>query len=158
MSLTKTTFHPMRALLYLSVIILFPVFMACGESGTEKESCEVADSFATAYFNWNYKKALKYTHPASRKWVVYAATQVKQEDVDILRGMDEPTAIEITDYTRDEKNDSLMHVTVRINNFLTMDTIGTSGHIMKEGEFVLALVCIKGKWLVKLDELPRPLK
>lgn len=158
MLLTRIAFHRMKALFILSVTAIFPLFMACGAFDTDKDSSEIADSFATAYFNYDYHKSLKYVHPTSRKWIVYAASQVRQEDVDMLRSMAEPPTIEIEEHTRDKENDSLVHIIVKVSNFFNMDTIGTSGHMVQDAKFSLPVLYAKGKWLVRLDELPRPIR
>uniref|UniRef100_A0AB33J1D1 Lipoprotein n=1 Tax=Prevotella sp. GTC17259 TaxID=3236795 RepID=A0AB33J1D1_9BACT len=148
----------MKALLVLSLIAVFSLFLACGEFNTDSKGSEVADSFATAYFNYDYHKSLKYVHPTSWKWIVYAASQVRQEDVDMLRSMAEPPTIEIEEHTRDKVNDSLVYITVKVSNFFNMDTIGTSGHMVQDARFSLPVLYAKGKWLVRLDELPRPIR
>mgnify|MGYP007000016486 CR=1 FL=1 len=55
------------------------------------------DSFANNYFNWHFPKAVKYCTQESERWLRYAASNVNETDVELLRQKPEDASIEITD-------------------------------------------------------------
>ena len=65
--------------------------------GEEDQLKETVDTFASAYFNWHYKDALQLVDSASRKWIIYAASNVHQADIDLLRAMPEGATFHIKD-------------------------------------------------------------
>lgn len=65
--------------------------------GDEDQLENDIDSFATYYFNWQFPKTLKYCTQSSEPWLRYAASNVHQADVDLLRTKAEDATIEIND-------------------------------------------------------------
>ena len=53
--------------------------------GDEDQLENDIDSFATYYFNWQFPKTQKYCTQSSEPWLRYAASNVHQADVDLLR-------------------------------------------------------------------------
>ena len=84
------------------------------------------------------------------QWLRYAASNVHQEDVDILRAQDEGASHEINEIVYN-KDDSTAYARITVRNFLQMDTIGTAGHIVKEAQIRIPLVLRNKKWLVKME-------
>ena len=103
---------------YLGLAI---ALVSCDGHGTRQLKREV-DSFAVNYFNWQYHKAIKHVTPESEKWIRYAASQVHQADIDMLRQKDQSATCEIHDIDFDD-NDSTAVAHVTIRDFLRMDTI-----------------------------------
>ena len=66
-------------------------------SGDEDQLENDIDSFATYYFNWQFPKTLKYCTQSSEPWLRYAASNVHQADVDLLRTKLRLPTIEIND-------------------------------------------------------------
>ena len=124
-----------------------------GHAGSEKQLKECADSFATAYYDWHFSKALPYVTAGSQKWLRFAASQVHQKDVDILRGMESGAAHELGDITY--TGDSTADVELNVSNYLGMDTLGRVGHIVKNGRFTIKMRYDGGRWLVRMEGLPR---
>ena len=116
---------------------------------------EAADSFAIHYFNWHFEKAAKFATEESRLWLSYAASQVQQEDLDILR--DKPDATVIAENV--EMSDSAICVIMTVHDFLQMDTIGTEAHRVEKARFRLPVVRLwengKQVWKVRMEGLPR---
>ena len=137
---------------------VFLFLLVCGLSachkGDEDQMRETVDSFAEAYFNWQFQKALPYVTPASGRWLHYAASQVTQEDIDSLRAMAEGAGCKIqsVDYS---DVDTLAVVTVAVSHFLAMDTIGRPSHLVDEAVCRLPVVFANDKWKVCLKALPR---
>lgn len=117
---------------------------------------QTADSFSTAYFNWHFADATAYVDSSSQRWLVYAASNVHQADVDALRAMEDGAQAEIEDI--EATSDSAATVTLTVRNFLAMDTIGEEAHVVSEARFALPLRLIREGWRVSLSALPAPLK
>ena len=68
--------------------ILTSVYTLTGcqsHQGDEDQLENDIDSFATYYFNWQFPKTQKYCTQSSEPWLRYAASNVHQADVDLLR-------------------------------------------------------------------------
>ena len=65
--------------------------------GSEDQLKADVDSFANNYFNWHFPKAVKYCTQESERWLRYAASNVNETDVELLRQKPEDASIEITD-------------------------------------------------------------
>ncbi len=135
-----------------SAMLLSLFLIACNgiHTNDEERLKDNVDSFATAYFNWQYKAALPFCTQESEQWLRYAASNVHQEDVDILRAQDEGASHEINEIVYN-KDDSTAYARITVRNFLQMDTIGTAGHIVKEAQIRIPLVVRNKKWLVKME-------
>lgn len=53
--------------------------------GSEDQLKADVDSFANYYFNWHFPKAVKYCTQESERWLRYAASNVNETDVELLR-------------------------------------------------------------------------
>lgn len=143
----------LRTSFTLILAAMLYTFTACGHSRNEGEQKEVIDSFSTAYYNWQFKKALKYCTPESEKFIKFAATNVHQADIDILRAQDDGAGHDINDITY--PNDTMAIVTITVNNYLRMDTIGCAGKMIKHAQFTLNMRYRNSKWMVHLINLPQ---
>lgn len=130
-------------------IILSAVVMSCGnkENKYVSEAETVVDSFATAYFNYDFNGAMRYVDEDSKKWLRYMASNVKQEDIDILRSMD--GCADITIDSSDIAGKRLVYITV--SNFLYPDTIGKAGHIVNGAQFSIPVTQSGGKWRIRME-------
>ena len=64
--------------LCLSLLFIIPILLlSCEHVGSEREARDDVDSFATAYYNWQFK-AVKYCTRTSEPWLHFAATNVHQ--------------------------------------------------------------------------------
>lgn len=142
----------MRRIFFPIIALLFAV-ASCGNDGKEELSATV-DSFSVAYFNWQFRRALPYADAASARWLSYAASQVGEDDVDSLRAMEQGAETEITNLQIHD-GDSTAVATVRVRNFLAMDSIGEAPHVEQNKTFRLSVARRGGKWKVVLDGLPR---
>lgn len=131
-----------------------PLLYGCQpHEGSEKQLLEDVDSFATYYYNWHFERANKFCTPKSEIWLRYAASNVHPADIDLLHAKQEDATIEISDvdYHDDEVSAT---VTLSVNNFLQMDTIGTEAHLKDKATFQIPMTLHKGKWKVALSQLP----
>ncbi|SNU11702.1 hypothetical protein SAMN06298210_11312 [Prevotellaceae bacterium KH2P17] len=130
---------------------------ACHHQDDEVLLKETADSFATNYYNWRFEAAKAYCTPESGRWLRYAASQVHQEDVDVLKAQAQGAKCEIQDIAYAD-NDTTATVNISVRDFLRMDTIGTVAHLTDEASYTLTAVRRNEKWKVALSSLPRALK
>src|SRR5574344_685299 len=114
--------------------------------GSESQLKEDVDSFSNAYYNWQFEKAAPYVFDSSQKWLHYAASQVHQEDVDLLKAQKEGASVEINDITYHE--DSTADVLITVANFLSMDTIGKPAHPIQEAKFKLHMKFENENWKI----------
>lgn len=135
-------------------VIAIALFASCGHNGSERQMKENADSFAIHYFNWQYKESLPYCTKESEKWLRYAASQVHQADIEILRTKDEGASYKLGDI-KFNQNDTTANILVKVKNYLCMDTIGKEGRIIEDATYSLPLVYRKNRWQIKMEGLLR---
>ena len=127
---------------------------ACKDHKNEEQLRDTASAFTQTYFNWQFNDALTHCTPSSQRWISYVASQVKQDDVDKLRSAEQGARSEIKKIHYEE-GDSVASVVMKVENFLSMDSIGTVGHFVKSATYTLQLVQLNKQWKVRLTELPR---
>lgn len=128
---------------------------ACTDHKNEEQLRDTASAFAQTYFNWQFNDALAHCTPSSQRWISYVASQVKQDDVDKLRSAEQGARSEIKKIQYEE-GDSVASVVMKVENFLSMDSIGTVGHFVESATYTLQFVQLNKQWKVRLTELPRP--
>ena len=109
--------------------------------GSEDQLKADVDSFANYYFNWHFPKAVKYCTQESERWLRYAASNVNETDVELLRQKPEDASIEITDIDFGDDETSAT-VTLTVHNFLQMDSIGQDPQLIEQADFQLPM-CMK---------------
>ena len=133
------------------LLLVMATLIGCGESrdGSEEQLMEVVDSFSVSYFNYDLQKAQRYSTVDSEKWLQFIATNIQQEDVDILRQQDLPATVEIgeVNYT----GDSSAIVNISVQNFLSMDSIGKAGQMTDHASFRLNALIQNGKWRIRME-------
>ncbi|MBQ6209717.1 MAG: hypothetical protein IJK42_08095 [Prevotella sp.] len=131
---------------------------SCGRHGSRQLKREV-DSFAVNYFNWQYHKAFRHVTPGSEIWIAYAASQVHQADIDLLRQKEKPATCEIHGIDFDD-NDSTAVAHVTIRDFLRMDTIGRAASFVVSADYDIPLRFMPEtqKWMVNIQAPLRPVK
>ena len=142
------------------IVVAFAVLSAAGcESAShvreERSAQAAADSFATYYFNWQFDKASRFVTDSSLVWLRYAASQVHEADIKILREK-EDAAIEVEEIDIDNAETASVLVTVK--DFLRMDTIGTEGHLVGKASFRLNIERTStegGEWKIRMEGLPQ---
>ncbi|MCI1685932.1 MAG: hypothetical protein LKK50_06255 [Prevotella sp.] len=153
-------FHPLRFPLHqapLYGLVLFAGLLAAGcsasHAGDKKQLKADADSFATFYFNWQFRKAIPFCTSGSQKWLRYAASNVHTTDLPVLRGKTDGASCHI--HKIKFVNDSAAEVILTVNDYVCMDTIGKSGRVVSHAQFRLPMIFQNHKWKVKMEDLPR---
>ena len=130
------------------------LFSACSQDQTDSEEkySQQALAFAEAYFNYDYKEASKLVTPESRKWLSFAASNITQEDIDLINAQDGAT-VTVSDFTY--YNDSTAMVTLDVENFVRKDTLFRSASVIEKDRFRLEVVRRDREYLVKMEGLPQ---
>ena len=140
----------------LVLLIFCACFLACCEEKNQDPHAKArqrVSAFAEAYFNYEFGSALRLVTPESEKWLHFAASNITQEDIDLLNAQQTAASVSVEDCAF--VNDSTTAATVRVTNFMVKDSIGQAGHIVDEALFKLMLVNRDGKYYVRMDGLPR---
>lgn len=141
---------------YLLSIVAAYMLCSCDSTSFirgEHKARAAVDSFAFYYFNWQFNKASRFVTDSSQVWLRYAASQVHEADITLLRDKEDAT-IEIEDIDITSNNEPKARITVR--DFLRMDTIGTEGHLVKKASYILHLEEApeeKVKWKIRMEGL-----
>ena len=140
---------------YFLFLIAATILYGCDTGGTDmdKEAQNVATAFAEAYFNYDFQEARKLVTADSEKWLRFAATNISQEDVDILNAKTEAATVEVNDISY--VDDTTSTVSITVNHFLLKDTLQRQGHIEDEAEYSLTIVRQGRKHLVRMACLPQ---
>ena len=139
---------------HIATLLLMLVCSSCDfvSSINPSNAEDVAEAFAESYFNLRYKNSLKYCTKESEQWISFAASQIGEDDIKSLRGLEEEASVEVESVSGD---DAQCHATIRVNNYFEADTIGKTGHVVDEGVFDIMLVKEGKAWKVRMEGLPR---
>lgn len=137
------------------IIGVTTLIASCHTTVSEDERIsERVDSFATYYFNWQYDKAAAYCTPPSIKWLEFAASQVREGDVEQLKAKESQLTTEIIsiDYSPDEQQ---ARVKQRVSNYMEARGFGEPPAECEEGIYEWTLVKERRAWLIRMEALPR---
>ncbi len=129
---------------------------ACRHAPEDKERAAVAEAvegFADKYFNYDLAGAAGLCTPESGKWIAFAASNVTQEDVDMLNAREEAAVCSAE--TVELTGDSTATAECRVENFLRPDTLGRPAEMTGKAVYEICLVKRNGRWLVKMEGLPQ---
>lgn len=141
---------------FLYIFLLTFLLISCTQNKSNEQMLEErADSFATAYFNYQFKEAKKHVDTPSEKWLQYAATNVTQEDVDILKKQENGASVTINDIIFSNMQETQADVHITVHNFLQHDSIGKSGQMIEDAKFILKAYQENGRWFIKMEDLPQ---
>lgn len=110
------------------------------------ESC--AKSFGQNYFNLRLQQASGLCTDRSYKWIEFYASNISQDDVDVLNTQTDSALCDIDDIDID--GDSA-RVKMTVRNFLLCDSIGRPGRMCKQGMCRLTLRKEGETWKVDLN-------
>jgi ketosteroid isomerase-like protein len=136
------------------MIMTAALMVGCNYISDEKDISATVEKFAEAYFNYDFETAMKLTTADSEKWLRYAASNIHQADVDVLRSQEEGASVSIDDITIDD-GDTTASALVTVHNYMRLDTIGNAGRMISQAQFRLNMVMESDKWRIKMEGLPR---
>lgn len=122
-------------------------------SADMNEAINVADNFAGRYFNYELEASRNYCTPESVVWLSFLASNINQEDIDILNAQDRPATVETDDV--EMTSDTTAVAICEVSNFLRLDTLGRPGEITPKAIYAIHLVKRNGRWLVRMEGLPQ---
>lgn len=139
---------------FILFIMAATFFYACGnDSKLDKDEMkETADSFATAFYNFQYGKALALCDSSAKKQVYFIVAGLNRKDVEVIRQSTERATVEITD-AHFNAGDSTGTVDLTVKNFFRKDSIGVTGQIIKKASYVLPLRKEGGRWFVQFNNM-----
>ncbi len=138
-----------QLLLFMSAILI--AGCDAGLNG-DQQAREVAESWADAYFNCDYKDACGYVTPESQKWLQYAASNTTAEKIKMLQEAGGAQVSVSEEF--DETNDTMRLVMLTVTNSLTTSKQGGS-ELLRDGTFKVAVVKRDAGWQVRMAGLPR---
>lgn len=155
MKATRTIYIRHILSMLVCPFLLLATGFGCGSGNSDRDKAETAaSSFAQAYFNYNFDEAAKFCTQDSRRWLSFAASNIYEADVEVLRNMETGATAEVTDMDFSDE-DSTAVATVEVANFMQRDTIGKAGRVIDAAVFALTLVRRDGVWKVRMASLPR---
>lgn len=110
------------------------------------ETC--AKSFGQNYFNLRLQQASGLCTDRSYKWIEFYASNISQDDVDVLNAQTDSALCDIDDIDIDGHS---ARVKMTVRNFLLCDSIGRPGRMCKQGKCRLTLRKEGETWKVDLD-------
>ncbi len=136
----------------IGICTLIVALLACSQSKETEEINRItftADNFIESYFNYDFSKSCQFCTEESGLWLKFVASNIEQEDIDILRRQPEGASFETKDIN--VINDSTAIAHYRIYNFMRMDTIGKAGEMTSKADYAITLVKRHGKWQVRME-------
>ena len=137
----------------LLLLFMTAILMTGCEMGMDgdQQARKVAENWADAYFNCDYKDAGNYVTQESQKWLQYAASNTTEQELELLQEVG-GASIAVSDWF-EAANDTLRLVTLTVTNFLTEQH--QTPTITKEGTFKVAVVKRDAGWQVRMEGLPQ---
>ena len=139
----------------LSAIMAF-AFLSCDFDNTEGSDLtdEAAVQWAEAYFNYQFERAAHFVTPESRKWLRFAATNVSEQDVEVLRRQEGPAEVYLLDCV--QTDDSTWTATIEVNHYMERDSLNAPGHMVTgDAEYEVQIVERNKRMFVRMEGLPR---
>lgn len=127
-------------------IMLFVITLSinsCKENNQEKSAEKNITSFATAYFNWDFPEAQKYTQKRAQYWLTFLASGITEKDIDAIKAKDQPAKIEV-EYIDIES--TYPTSTISVYNYLSMDSIGKEPKLCEHCQFTIPIIKENGTW------------
>ena len=124
-------------------------------AGKSKEEVEnTARDFASCYCGGHFDEAIKLCDKESRKWIVFTATNISDDDRTVLNSSEATPQYDVKDVSVD--NDSTATAIVEAKDYMRASDIDTTAVISPEDTYTFKLRKRGGKWLVSLDMMPTP--
>ena len=145
----------MRKYIY-AVILLFVITInltsSCQRISNSNDITIVADSFATNFYNWRLEKALKYCTAESKTQISFLASNISEEDIELINQRNEDASIEITNTGMLEEGIKA-RISMKIYNSFKMKDINSEVQLNKERDVTFNLIKVNEGWKVDLTTL-----
>ena len=127
---------------------------ACTSDKDKEEIENTARDFASCYFGCHFDEAIKLCDKESRKWIVFTATNISDDDLTVLNSSETMPQYDVKDVSVD--NDSTATAIVEAKDYMRASDIDTTAVISQEDIYAFKLRKRGVKWLVSLDMVPTP--
>ncbi len=131
------------------ILLSAAIFILSCSADEDKLRKDTANSFATAFFNWEYKKCLNKVTPESHGIIRFLASNVSKDEVEKLKAMPEGAAAELLPESK-LLNDSTFQAVVKVTNTYCPDSIGRQAIYHNQAKAEFLLVKRNGKWRVDM--------
>ena len=141
---------------YIMVFFCSIIMLAgsCSQPAEEKEKNRIkstADNFAENSFNFRLADSRMFCTEESAAWLSFLASNMQQEDVDILKAQDKGATCKALSINI--INDTTATACYRVFNFMRIDTLGRAGKMTEQADYTITLVKRHSKWHVKMEGL-----
>lgn len=143
----------MRNYTLLAVGMALLCCCTAGGGTADQSGVKEAVAFGNAFFNYDFEEALTRVTPESERWLRFAASNVTEQDVEVLNAQQEGAVVEAE--TVEYSDDSTLTVVLHVDNYLQKERVGQKGHIAYDGRYRVELVKRNGRYLVRMAGLPR---
>lgn len=127
---------------------------SCQRDESERAE-ETAQTWGTAYFNWQLSKAQQLSTPSAMPLLRWVASQLTQSDVDTLRALPEGASCEV-EQLKMGQGDSTATARLTVSHYMRMDTIGKGLTLREKDTYHIDLVRKGKEWRVNLTAPLRP--
>ena len=135
------------------VLALSLLLAACDMmQNDDNEATSTAVQWGEAFFNCDYHAAEALCTPESRRWLLFAASNTTQQDLDLLK--QHAAQVEATDFFP-EANDTLRVVELVVCNSVKPTVAGEEPSQIDKAVFHTTVVKRNGSWLVRMASLPQ---
>lgn len=134
-----------------SVLFLFLLLIlgSC-EQTPEETVARVAQSFAEAYYNLEYEKAVVLATPESASPIIFRASNVTEEHINLLR-IHGKAKVTVLDTALGEYGITA-RVKCKVENYIHPDFLLETTNVIAEQEEVYTLIKTDSGWLVDLKQ------
>ena len=142
----------MRKYIFSATLLLATIISlmsSCQKISNSNDMTIVADSFATNFYNWRLEKAFKYCTAESKTQISYLASNISEEDVELINKRDEDASIEITN-TEILEGGIKARISMKIYNSFKMKDINSDVQLNKERDVTINLIKTNEGWKVDL--------
>lgn len=133
------------------VIVAMLMYSCCDQSRDAKEAIRKdIIGFSNAYFNFKLEEAACFCTESSKKWISFYASNIHQTDIEVIRSQKNSAQIHIDDIIFNAE-DSTGTAVVRVDNFISLDTLGKPGQIVEQSTFRINFILHNGTCLVRME-------
>lgn len=140
---------------FFCLFISLMVIIGCNSSDNNSDKIgKMAQSWAEAYFNFDFDKVQALTTTDSHKWIYRAASNITEQDISVIRSQEYASTATVLDVDLSEDGTQAM-VSIEMKDVLVADSIDRPMHSLPSAVFK---VCVKndgGEWKVKMEGLPQ---
>lgn len=137
------------AYIFACMGLFVSLLLSCSDKDANTAE-ERALAFAQNYFNLRYKQSLTLCTENAKKWIVFRATNITQEDVDVINAQTDTAECEIDDVELND-DETTADVKMTIKNVLVCDSIGKRGSIKEKIKKTLRMRKVSDNWYVDTE-------